>query len=772
MPIIDFSKATRVFQNGVELTEVYHEGTLVWRKLNPGIYSVVISGSGVQGSEHTCVIDAHGDPNPDVTYQWILNDSPIPYTNSSTYTPLAVMVGKLACMGYATNNVGSARMKSNEISLNVSISGAQANASSTQYDYYVVNANTDLTILGDTYAELLMIGAGGGGGITSGSGDPMGGGGGAGGVIFNPFFKISGNTTSQSAIIGVPAPLPYPSGNVPTGGNTTFLSLNARGGGAGGRNGNADTLTGSDGGSGGGGPGSSAGRVVTAGAPLIYSQGRSGGAGTASGTGANRHGGGGGGIFSNGAAANTTRSGAGGNGMLLSDMFPEDFTVVTSALSLTGNLLGFGAGGGGGTNHEHEAAFGGSLGGGDGGNTSVFASNASSWGSGGGGGGDNIAPTGSVGYQGLMMLAVPKEGHDVNIRLWVSDDVYRDDDGNPSTCAALLFTKKAIDEDPRISLGGFVLGDCKVGAQWLLINPDSTSGSMPSEFNDGDTRYNQTTQNHQGCGNVWFYDNYYKPAHEDVLPDVPLYFVYEADNVTKSVWSYNFSPVSSSDIHPASLALANDIINAVAAVEPTIVVYSAGGGANIAAEALAYLQSVLGYNHADLMEHFAVIQHGRNNWTLGYDVRGGVDSRNLTRDFTIAVTNQNSDSYENGWRGPKLDTAIESADLPNVNVSAISSTLNTALRIALGADTAPSTGNANVNFSSTRDISDAGSHVFGITPPRVFMNMPARMYGNETLTQETTEEHLIYNPTTGTYRTRVLWHGLRRPTILSAMFGE
>lgn len=59
MPVIDFHGATRVFQNGVELDEVYHEGVLVWRKLNPGVYSVVITGSGMQGDTHTCVVEAH-----------------------------------------------------------------------------------------------------------------------------------------------------------------------------------------------------------------------------------------------------------------------------------------------------------------------------------------------------------------------------------------------------------------------------------------------------------------------------------------------------------------------------------------------------------------------------------------------------------------------------------------------------------------------------------------------------------------------------------------
>ena len=48
-----------------------------------------------------------------------------------------------------------------------------------------------------------------------------------------------------------------------------------------------------------------------------------------------------------------------------------------------------------------------------------------------------------------------------------------------------------------------------------------------------------------------------------------------------------------------------------------LVVYSAGGGANVAAEAIAYLLA-RGYAMGDLVDHFAVVQHG-NNWVTNYE---------------------------------------------------------------------------------------------------------------------------------------------------------
>lgn len=67
------------------------------------------------------------------------------------------------------------------------------------------------------------------------------------------------------------------------------------------------------------------------------------------------------------------------------------------------------------------------------------------------------------------------------------------------------------------------------------------------------------------------------------------------------------------------------------------------------------------------MAHFATIQRGRNNWALGYDVRGGIDARHHSPQIPSAITNQNGGDYGPGdGSGLNLTNCFLTSDRPLV----------------------------------------------------------------------------------------------------------
>jgi hypothetical protein len=105
-----------------------------------------------------------------------------------------------------------------------------------------------------------------------------------------------------------------------------------------------------------------------------------------------------------------------------------------------------------------------------------------------------------------------------------------------------------------------------------------------------------------------------------------------------------------------------------------------------------------------LVKHFVVVQHG-NNWVSNYEAA----AREYTRDFTIAISNQNLDSYANGMDGPGLKNTIPSGVTPDA--SHLGADFNEALKVAIGAKAFANLPSDSI-FRTTRDASDAGSHAF------------------------------------------------------------
>ncbi|NCN25677.1 hypothetical protein COT94_03690 [Candidatus Falkowbacteria bacterium CG10_big_fil_rev_8_21_14_0_10_37_14] len=254
------------------------------------------------------------------------------------------------------------------------------------YKIHTFTTNGTFEALGNANVEVLVVAGGGGGGgncITCGGA----GAGGAGGLIYNASYAV---TPQNYAVVvgaggsGGPAKTNYGLGT--NGGNSTFDTLVAVGGGFGrGQSGVAGNSGGSGGGGGGGGnPPPGAGGAGTA------TQGYAGGAGITS-----PYGGGGGGGA--GAAGSSGAIKAGGIG-------------VVSAI--TGADVYYAGGGGGGAYTTNAPGSGGLGGGGNGANTNInngngFAGTANTGGGGGGANGNPKGGAGGSGGSGIVIIRYP-----------------------------------------------------------------------------------------------------------------------------------------------------------------------------------------------------------------------------------------------------------------------------------------------------------------------------------------------------------------------------
>jgi hypothetical protein len=249
----------------------------------------------------------------------------------------------------------------------------------SQYFYHAFTSNGTFTPTQSISADVLVVAGGGGGG------DATGGGGGAGGVCYQVGRSL---TTSGLSVTVGGGGARVPGAIGATGGNSTFDTITANGGGGGNY---GPFANGANGGSGGGGGEGRAGGSAT--------QGTSGGAtgyGNAGGAGNNAspylHGGGGGA----GAVGNGGTGVSNGNGGAGLDTWSSWMTATGLGAS------GFIAGGGGGGTTSGTSGAGGAGGGGTGStNTTASTAGAIYTGSGGGGGG-NVAS--SAGGSGIVII--------------------------------------------------------------------------------------------------------------------------------------------------------------------------------------------------------------------------------------------------------------------------------------------------------------------------------------------------------------------------------
>jgi hypothetical protein len=246
----------------------------------------------------------------------------------------------------------------------------------------------------DIGADILLVGAGGSGGFGGVTFSEGAGGGGAGAVLqVGGQLLKSGTSYSLSVGAGGLARTGTYQGGT-NGGNSTFGSFIAYGGGAGNVGGG-----GSSGSSGGGGGADGASRI--GGSATYWIQGNNGGSGFGSGTAGLRGGGGGGGYNAVGTSAT---SGVAGNGGIGTASFTE-WGIITGTGQNLSNLVYYAGGGGGGIFTPGTSGTGG-LGGGGNGSTSTSGIDglANSGGGGGGSSSSNSANASGAGGSGVVII--------------------------------------------------------------------------------------------------------------------------------------------------------------------------------------------------------------------------------------------------------------------------------------------------------------------------------------------------------------------------------
>ena len=221
------------------------------------------------------------------------------------------------------------------------------------------------------------------------------------------------------------------------------------------------------------------------------------------------------------------------------------------------------------------------------------------------------------------------------VRVWLSHDGYRDPDDNLALLVGAAKARTVAKSDADISVAGVVFGDTTDGAQYHMVNPTrNTPGNM-----DGDARFDDIAKNKVAAGNYAFFKQYAVPALKQLAPGWTV-----IDTIRGEVErSWNYDAKALSGISYAARELVSDIKAAIGkgggSNPKEVVVYSAGGGAHVPAEAIGYLRNT-GVGDAKIKDHFAIVQHGRTNFTLNLEP----EARAITRTFTIPIAKHLFDS--------------------------------------------------------------------------------------------------------------------------------
>jgi hypothetical protein len=343
------------------------------------------------------------------------------------------------------------------------------------------------------------------------------------------------------------------------------------------------------------------------------------------------------------------------------------------------------------------------------------------------------------------------------LKVWLSADGFRDTDDNVAQMVGAALGVVVSANDPGVELAGMVFGDTVDGGQFHMLKP---SGRTP-DFIDDNPRYDQVGKSKQAAGNHEFFDDYAAPAFRSL--GIASYDMLATDNGGMRAW--NFDATSKSQLAPASRDLADDILEAMATRDDKVV-YSAGGGANVAAEAIGYLLES-GYTKAEIVPHFAVIQHGKHNWVRQYEP----EARDLTREFTIAITNQDEKRYANGWDGPYLRDTIHNRK--EIDGSEFGDAFDLALDVAIGnrkfdADKLAK----DAIFRPDFDGSDVGSHAFAFDEDALSAAWTKRMRPGENLSEARDEAHMIDAPGNQADRARVLYNSFTHRDVSDLFDGD
>lgn len=320
-----------------------------------------------------------------------------------------------------------------------------------------------------------------------------------------------------------------------------------------------------------------------------------------------------------------------------------------------------------------------------------------------------------------------------NVRVWLSHDGYTDPDDNLAQLVGSAQARTVAKSDSKVSIGGFVYGDTIDGGQFKMLNPYK---GVPDRF-AYDPRYAEDWRSAIGAGNYAFYEKYGSAAIRQLAPGWDQYDLLKADSGGQRAW--NFDANNRSEITAASRNLADDIVAAInkggGATPNEVVVYSAGGGANVAAESISFLLN-RGIAASEIKEHFAVVQHGNSNWWQNQEDA----ARDITRPYTIAISEQDPGLYANGMTGPGLKWMVRQDVW--LDGSRFGEAFGKAMAVAQGVEPFQGLG-AGKTFRPTTDGSDAGSHAFASDTDALLAAWDTRLKDGWNIPNLPNTEHLI-----------------------------
>lgn len=259
------------------------------------------------------------------------------------------------------------------------------------------------------------------------------------------------------------------------------------------------------------------------------------------------------------------------------------------------------------------------------------------------------------------------QGHDGN----------PDPDDNGATLAGYFAIKRNAEKyGSKVNYVGLVYGDASYKSHKAMIE-------------GGGNSYHGSN----GWANYRFYQRYAQPALESV--GVTVFY----DTTPQD---YDFNAKDKETMSTSGRFVADQIVWAInnsSKSKKLRIVYSAGGGQNVPAEAIQYLRNK-GYSADKIKHHFAIIQHSKWNFLSQTEVTG----QNITRPYTIFISDQNA------------DTGIHKKVPTSVSASRTSELFAKAWAIAVGGEKPVP---AIDGFGSIDDISDAGSHSFASNYPYI-----------------------------------------------------
>jgi hypothetical protein len=332
------------------------------------------------------------------------------------------------------------------------------------------------------------------------------------------------------------------------------------------------------------------------------------------------------------------------------------------------------------------------------------------------------------------------------VRVWLSHDGYRDPDDNLAQLVGAAQARIEAKSTPDLSIAGVVYGDTTDGGQFHMLHPSAPT--PPGLGND--PRFDDVAKNKIAAGNYAFFKAYAAPAIKQMAPGWDVFDTLAGDSNGYREWNYGASNLA--NLRQATRELIDDILGAMrkggGANPNEVVVYSAGGGAHVPAEAISYLRG-RGHSEASIKEHFAIVQHGRTNFALNLEPQ----ARDITRAYTIAISKQDMDQYQNGMSGPGLGRLVR--DGVHLEGDRFGGKMALALDVAQGQRPFENLG-PNKTFKATTDGSDSGSHAFAADIGTLLANWGARLRPGDFLPSAAGREHQIQQAD-GSYRLRVIY---------------